>query len=54
MRAELDFGRAGNIGPVVPPTHGKTRITIGIDNEFLVWFRDRGPQSGGASYHYGQ
>jgi uncharacterized protein (DUF4415 family) len=50
MKAEYNFGKAGKIGPVVPPPPGKTRITIRIDDEILDWFRDKADVAGGGNY----
>jgi uncharacterized protein (DUF4415 family) len=46
---EYDFGQATR-GPVIPPTSGKTRITIRLDNDLLQWFHDRVEAQGGGSY----
>ena len=48
MDTEYDFsqGKRGAIDPVV----GKTRITIRLDEEILVWFRDQVHQAGGGNY----
>jgi predicted transcriptional regulator len=44
MQDEYDF-RQGKRGAVLPP-HGKTRITIYIDDEVLEAFRHRAEQQG--------
>jgi len=49
MKKEYDF-RKGRRGAVVPAPHGKTRITIRIDNDVLDWFRRRVHEAGGGSY----
>jgi metal-responsive CopG/Arc/MetJ family transcriptional regulator len=52
MRArgrDVDFS-AGRRGAVVPPSQGKTRITIRIDNDVLDWFREVVNRSGGGNY----
>jgi hypothetical protein len=49
MRKEYDFSR-GKRGAVVRTLHGKTRITILIDNDILAWFREKVHASGGGSY----
>jgi uncharacterized protein (DUF4415 family) len=49
MRAEYDFKR-GKRGRVAPLAHGKTRITIRIDDDILVWFRQRVHEAGGGNY----
>ena len=46
MQKEYDFGQAKR-GPVVPPTPGKTRITIRIDDDILEWFRQQVDAAGG-------
>lgn len=50
MKAEYDFSKARKIGPVTPPSPGKTRITIRIDNKILDWFRDKADTAGGGNY----
>jgi uncharacterized protein (DUF4415 family) len=49
MLEEYDFSHATR-GPVIPPTPGKTRITIRLDNDVLQWFHDRVHEQGGGSY----
>lgn len=49
MQKEYDFTRAKR-GPVVPPTPGKTRITIRIDDDVLDWFRHQVDAAGGGNY----
>jgi metal-responsive CopG/Arc/MetJ family transcriptional regulator len=52
MRArgrDVDFS-AGRRGAVLPPSQGKTRITIRIDNDVLDWFREVVNRSGGGNY----
>jgi metal-responsive CopG/Arc/MetJ family transcriptional regulator len=52
MRArgrDVDFS-AGRRGAVLPPSKGKTRITIRIDNDVLDWFREVVNRSGGGNY----
>jgi uncharacterized protein (DUF4415 family) len=49
MREEYDFSEAIR-GPVVPPTPGKTRITIRVDNDILDWFREKVHAQGGGNY----
>jgi uncharacterized protein (DUF4415 family) len=49
MKKEYDF-RHGKRGAVVPSSHGKTRITIRIDDDVLQWFRDQVHKAGGGSY----
>ena len=50
MKAEYDFSKARKIGPVVPSLPGKTRITIRIDNQILVWLREKAEAAGGGNY----
>lgn len=49
LQAEYDFSQ-GTRGAIVPPTVGKTRITIRLDDDVLAWFRDRAEQGGGGNY----
>jgi uncharacterized protein (DUF4415 family) len=49
MQKEYDFTHAKR-GPVVPPTPGKTRITIRIDDDVLEWFRQQVNAAGGGNY----
>ena len=49
MKKEYDF-RKGKRGPVVPVPAGKTRITIRLDDDVLVWFREQVHAAGGGSY----
>ena len=49
MKSQYDFSRAKR-GPVFPVVHGKTRITIRLDNTVLEWFRQKAHALGGASY----
>ena len=49
MLDEYDFSQATR-GPVVPPSPGKTRITIRLDTDILDWFHDRVNARGGGSY----
>jgi uncharacterized protein (DUF4415 family) len=49
MAEEYDFTHAKR-GPVIPPTPGKTRITIRLDSDILQWFHDRVNAQGGGSY----
>jgi len=48
MRKEYDFTHAKR-GPVAA-AHGKTRITIRIDDDLLVWFKEQVHAAGGGSY----
>jgi len=49
MREEYSFTGARR-GRVAPVPHGKTRITIRIDNDILEWFREQVHRSGGGNY----
>ena len=49
MRKEYDFSR-GRRGPVLPVPAGKTRITIRLDDDILVWFRRQVHAAGGGNY----
>lgn len=49
MRAEYDLSK-GKRGAILPVSRGKTRITIRIDDDLLVWFRARVHAAGGGSY----
>jgi hypothetical protein len=48
MRKEYDFstGRRG----AITPAHGKTRITIRLDDDLLDWFRGQVDAVGGGNY----
>ena len=49
MKREYDFSKARR-GPVVPPTPGKTRITIRLDNDIIEHFQDAVDRAGGGNY----
>lgn len=49
MRDEYEFKNARR-GPVVPVPAGKKRITIRLDEDLLLWFRDQVHRAGGGSY----
>ncbi len=49
MKREYDFTKAKR-GAVTPPSPGKTRVTMRVDNAILDWFRDRVEAAGGGSY----
>ncbi len=49
MREEYDFSR-GRRGPEIKAPTGKTRITIRLDNDVLVWFKLQVHKTGGGSY----
>ena len=49
MRKEYDFGK-GKRGAVLPPSPGKTRITIRLDDDVLEWFRQQVETAGGGNY----
>ena len=49
MKREYDLSKAKR-GPVVRVPKGKTRITIRLDDDVLVWFRKRVEEAGGGNY----
>ena len=49
MRKEYDFSKARR-GPVVPGPTGKTRITIRLDEDIVVWFKEQVHKAGGGNY----
>ena len=49
LRKQYDFSKARR-GAVLPPSSGKTRITIRLDHEVLDWFRAQVHARGGGSY----
>jgi len=49
MAEQYDFSK-GKRGAVVPAAHGKTRITIRLDDEVLDWFRSQVHAAGGGNY----
>ena len=49
MKKEYDFSQAKR-GPVVVVPKGKTRITIRLDEDVVVWFKNRVHAAGGGSY----
>ncbi len=49
LKKQFDFSK-GRRGAVLPPSSGKTRITIRLDHEVLDWFRARVHARGGGSY----
>ena len=49
MKDDYDFSTA-NLGPVVKPPPGKTRITIRIDADVLAWFKEQVNLAGGGNY----
>jgi len=49
MRKHYDFSKAKR-GPVVGIPKGKTRITIRLDDDVLVWFKGQVHGEGGGSY----
>jgi hypothetical protein len=49
MAEEYDFSK-GKRGAVVSAAHGKTRITIRLDDEVLDWFRSQVHAAGGGNY----
>lgn len=49
MDTEYDFSQ-GKRGAIAPTPPGKTRITIRLDEEVLVWFREQVHGAGGGNY----
>jgi uncharacterized protein (DUF4415 family) len=49
MKRQYDFSKARR-GPVVPPTPGKTRITIRLDNDIIEHFQNIVDRAGGGNY----
>ena len=49
MRKHYDFTKAKR-GPVVRIPKGKTRITIRLDDDILVWFKAQVHGEGGGNY----
>ncbi len=49
MKEEYDLSNASR-GAIVPPSPGKTRITIRIDTDVLNWFRAQVDRAGGGNY----
>ena len=49
MKRQYDFSKARR-GPVVPPTPGKTRITIRLDNDVIEHFQAAVDRAGGGNY----
>ncbi len=49
MKRQYDFSKARR-GPVVPPTLGKTRIAIRLDNDVIEHFQAMVDRAGGGNY----
>ena len=49
MKNEYDFSN-GTRGAVAPVPQGKTRITIRLDEDIILWFKDQVSQAGGGNY----
>lgn len=49
MKRQYDFSKARR-GPLVPPTPGKTRITIRLDNDVIEHFQHMVDRAGGGNY----
>lgn len=49
MKKEYDFRRARR-GPIIPPTPGKTRVTIRLDNDIIEHFLEKVDRAGGGNY----
>jgi hypothetical protein len=48
MKPRYDFTAARR--GAAQPSHGKTRITIRLDDDVLAWFRERVHAAGGGNY----
>jgi uncharacterized protein (DUF4415 family) len=49
VKREYDFSGAKR-GPVMPVPKGRTRITIGLDDDVIAWFRTQVEKAGGGNY----
>jgi hypothetical protein len=49
MKKQYDFSRAKR-GALVKTAHGKSRITIRLDEDVLSWFRHQVDEAGGGNY----
>ncbi|WP_414589794.1 BrnA antitoxin family protein [Scytonema sp. PCC 10023] len=49
MDTEYDFSQ-GKRGAIQPTGEGKTRITIRLDDDILMWFREQVHLAGGGNY----
>ena len=49
MKKQYDFSK-GKRGAVITVPHGKSRITIRLDDDVLDWFRKQVDDAGGGSY----
>ncbi|MFC1840812.1 BrnA antitoxin family protein [Thermodesulfobacteriota bacterium] len=49
MKKEYDFSK-GKRGPIMPPTPNKTRITIRLDNDIIIWFKNKVHEARGGNY----
>jgi len=49
MDTEYDFSQ-GKRGAIEPTGEGKTRITIRLDDDILMWFREQVHLAGGGNY----
>ncbi len=49
MKAEYDFSK-GKRGAVEQVSPGKTRITIRLDNDIVMWFKSQVHAAGGGNY----
>ena len=48
-KRQYDFRKARR-GPIVPPTPGKTRVTIRLDNDIIEHFLEKVDRAGGGNY----
>jgi uncharacterized protein (DUF4415 family) len=49
MKKEYDFSQ-GKRGPVESLPPGKPRITIRLDSDMVIWFREKVNEKGGGNY----
>ena len=49
MKREYDFSKAKR-APVIPVPKGKMRITVGLDEDVIGWFRAQIEKAGGGNY----
>jgi uncharacterized protein (DUF4415 family) len=49
VKKEYEFSKAKR-GSIIPVPHGKTRVTIRLDNAILDWFRNQVDKAGGGNY----
>ncbi len=49
MKREYDFSK-GKRGLIAPVPHGKTRITIRLDDDIIEWFKAQVEDAGAGGY----